>query len=281
MTKSTDTLNAINPQKQSLALYFIIAFSIPIIATVFISLKDGLSKNLAVSDITTLTIAVIMAMVHAPAIAAIIAAIRDHGFNGFKDLFGQLKFWKFTAGWYFKALLIFPSAIISTSLLLWFISPNYAPVLNLSFITFGTLISAFWEELGWTGYATPKMLANSTPLKVGLVLGLIHAIWHFPASFWGAYIFHGKLFIISFPVSSVSIIILRMVAVWIYAKTKSLVLGWLTHAGFTTGQLILTSLFLTSKEAVVWQIVFMFLLILVIMFVLAKNWDLMKQKIEI
>ena len=57
---------------------------------------------------------VIMSMVHAPAIAAIIVAYSDEGFEGFKGLFRQLIFWKFNTRWYLLALLIFPMSILAT-----------------------------------------------------------------------------------------------------------------------------------------------------------------------
>ncbi len=273
--------NETTSKQNSLTLYFVIAFLIPIIASTFITLRDGLSPTLAVTDISALTLVVIMTMVHAPTIAALVASFRDQGFKGIKELFRQLKFWKFTPGWYAKALFIFPVTMVGTLLILSFFSLNYAPVLNLTVLTFGTLISAFWEELGWTGYATPRMLVKSTPLKVGLILGLIHAIWHLPASFWGSSVFHGELFLINFLVASVGIVILRIVTVWIYSKTKSVVLGWITHASFTTGQLLFVSLAFTSRETVIWQTMFMGSLTLVVLFILAKNWDLMKRKVLI
>jgi membrane protease YdiL (CAAX protease family) len=37
------------------------------------------------------------------------------------------------------------------------------------------------EELGWRGYALPRLLARTSPLKAGLVLGLVWTLWHVPA----------------------------------------------------------------------------------------------------
>lgn len=42
---------------------------------------------------------------------------------------------------------------------------------------------ALGEELGWRGYALPRLLALSTPLRAGLIVGGAWAIWHVPAFF--------------------------------------------------------------------------------------------------
>ncbi len=73
-------MDTLMPKNNSLILYFIIAFLIPIVATTIITLKEGLSADIAVVNISTITLVVIMAMVHAPTIAAIIAAYQEQGF---------------------------------------------------------------------------------------------------------------------------------------------------------------------------------------------------------
>ena len=266
-------------RRHSLIVYFSIAYLIPIIAMIIVTLKEGLSKDIVTTNISPISLVVIMAMVHAPTVAAIISVFRDQGFLGIRQLFQQLKFWKYELKWYLISLLIFPVTIVGTLLLLSKMSFDYAPVINLTILTFGTLISALWEEIGWTGYAMPKMLAKFSPLKVGIILGLVHAFWHLPANYWGVSIFHGDLFFVSFIITSVGIIALRIVSVWIYMRTKSLVLGWITHAGFTTGQLLFVSLALTSRETVVWQFAFMCSLIGISISILIRNRDLMKRSL--
>jgi hypothetical protein len=58
-------------------------------------------------------------------------------------------------------------------------SQSFTPKLSLSILVFGTLLSALWEEIGWTGYAIPRMLKSvSTPdLENALVPGLLK--WSF------------------------------------------------------------------------------------------------------
>ncbi len=151
------------------------------------------------------------------------------------------------------------------------------PVLSLSVMAFAALFSSLWEEIGWTGFATPVMLKKFSPLQVGLLLGFVHAMWHLAASIYGAGTFHGNLFIVNFLATSVGIIGLRIITIWIYARTSSLVLGWLTHAGFTGGQLLFVSLALTAGETIVWNSAFSFTVIGIVIFVVASNRDLMAR----
>lgn len=43
------------------------------------------------------------------------------------------------------------------------------------------LPAAAAEELGWTGYAMDPLTARFGPLGGGLILGLVWAVWHYPA----------------------------------------------------------------------------------------------------
>jgi hypothetical protein len=144
-------------------------------------------------------------------------------------------------------------------------------------MAFGALFSSLWEEIGWTGFATPVMLKRFSPLEVGLLLGILHAAWHLAASMYGAGAFHGNLFVLNFLATSVGIIGLRIITIWIYTRTHSLVLGWLTHAGFTGGQLSLVSLDLTAAETIIWNSTFSFAVIGICAFLVIWNKDLMHR----
>jgi len=261
--------------KNSLLLYFVIAFALPIVTTIIVVLVAGAPSGLVVNEISVAALVVVMAMVHAPTIAATIVVFRSHRFAGIKNLFGQLKYWKFGPQWYLTAILIFPVTIVAVLLVLSLFASSYTPLMSLGAMAFAALFSTLLEEIGWTGLATPLMLKRMSPLKVGLYLGFIHAIWHLAANIYGAGAFHGNLFIVNFLATSIGIIGLRIVIVWIYMRTSSLVLGWLTHLGFTGGQLSFVSLTLTSAETIVWNAAFSVAVIGIVVFLLARNKNLM------
>ena len=264
-------------KKYSLSLYFIVAFLLPIVTTLAVMLVAGSPSGLVVNEVSTAALVVMMGMVHAPTIAAIIVVFRSQRFDGIKSLFQQLKYWKFAPHWYLKALLIFPATMLAVLYVLTLFSANFSPAWAFSVLAFAGLFSALWEEIGWTGFATPIMLKRWSPLEVGLLLGFVHAMWHFAASLYGSGAFHGNLFIVNFLATSVGIIGLRIVTIWIYSRTSSLVLGWLTHAGFTGGQLLLVSFALTSAETIVWNSAFSVAVTAICVFLVISNKDLMRR----
>jgi len=248
----------------SLKIFFYIAFLIPIIATILVTLKEGSQTELVTTQISGSALIIIMSMVHAPTIAAVIVVFRDDGFDGIRKLFQQLKYWRFPLKWYMLALSVFPIAILAGLLIMTLFSPRYTPVFSISILAIGTLISPLWEEVGWTGFATPRMLKRYSPLKAGIYLGVIHLFWHLAADYWGSGEFYGNLYLAHFFLWMAGLIVLRIITMWIYLRTKSLVLGWLTHISYTGGQTIFVPIVLTAVETILWNSIF----VLVLLFVL-------------
>lgn len=257
----------------SLKIYFYIAFLIPIIATILVTWKDGLQTELVTTQISASALIIIMSMVHAPTVAALIVTFRDEGFDGIRKLFQQLKYWRFPLIRYMLAFLVFPFAILAGLMIMTFFSQRYTPAFSLSILALGTLISPLWEEIGWTGYATPRMLKRYSPLKAGIYLGIIHMFFHLAADYWGAGVFFGKLYLAHFLLWMVGLIVLRIITLWIYIRTKSLVLGWLTHVSYTAGQIIFVPLALTAVETILWNTAFVLALFLVLAYLVSTNED--------
>ncbi len=257
-------------KKNSLALFFVVAFALPTITTIIVASVAGAPSTIVVNEMSVGALVVVMAMVHAPTIAAMIAVYRSGRFEGINTLFRQLGHWRFAPHWYFKAILIFPATILTVLFVLSRFSSGFAPVFAVSVMSLAALISPLWEEIGWTGFATPIMLRRWNPLQVGLLLGVLHAMWHLPATIYGAGAFHGDLFVINFFATAVGIVGLRIVTIWIYVRTNSLVLGWLTHVGFTGGQLALVPLDLTSGETVVWNSAFSTAVVGIVVFLVVR-----------
>lgn len=56
------------------------------------------------------------------------------------------------------------------------------------------VFSSLGEEIGWRGYALPRMLDKHNPLAASLLLGFIWGVWHLPADYI-AYQSYGWLFV--------------------------------------------------------------------------------------
>jgi membrane protease YdiL (CAAX protease family) len=215
---------------------------------------------------------VVLSQIHAPTIAAMIVAFGDEGFEGIKELFRELKYWRFKRVWYLRALLIFPLSILAALLLMSTYSQRFIPVFSISILVFAVFFSALWEEIGWVGYAIPRMLKRNYPLKTAILFGIIHMFWHLAADYWGSSVFFGKLYVIHFLLWMVGLIVLRIVILWMYIRTKSLVLSWLTHFSYTGGQILMTTT-LSAVDTLLWNFAFVLIILLVIAFLITRNED--------
>jgi len=156
---------------------------------------------------------------------------------GLIDLLRRIGRVKVSVKWY--AILLLPPLLITTVLatLNTFVSSAFTP--NSFFIGFSFGIAAgFLEEIGWTGYALPKMLLGRSPFAVGLLLGVIWGCWHLPViDFLGAAFPH-KNYLVPFMAAFIAAMTaIRTIIVWVYSRTRSLILAQLIHA-ISTGSLV-------------------------------------------
>jgi hypothetical protein len=83
------------------------------------------------------------------------------------------------------------------------------------------------EEIGWRGYALPRMAAQLGLAQASVVLGLIWACWHLPFFFIPGIDKSGQ----SFPVYLLQVTALSVVSAWLYWRTHaSLLLVMLLHS---------------------------------------------------
>ena len=142
------TMKEVDPKKNSLALFFVIVYALPIVTSIVVVLVAGAPSDIVVKEMTTPALVVVMAMVHAPTIAAMIVVFRSSGLQGIKVLFQQLKHWNFAPQRYLEAIFIFPAIMLVVLLLLSGYSASFTPVFFLSVMSFAGLFSALWEEIG-------------------------------------------------------------------------------------------------------------------------------------
>jgi membrane protease YdiL (CAAX protease family) len=125
--------------------------------------------------------------------------------------------------------------------------------------------AGFLEELGWTGFATPRLLSQFGVFTSGLVLGLIWGFWHLFASYWGASAGWGDLYGPYFVVWCIgSFTAFRVLMTWAYSRTGSLLLAQLMHASFTGGQALLSPPLPPGVTSLYWYLAFAGILWLVV-----------------
>jgi membrane protease YdiL (CAAX protease family) len=82
------------------------------------------------------------------------------------------------------------------------------------------------EELGWRGFALPRLLETLSPLRATILLGIVHAVWHVPLFFISG-LPQGQ---VSFPVFAVGVISIAVMDTWLYLRSgANLLLAILVH----------------------------------------------------
>jgi membrane protease YdiL (CAAX protease family) len=119
------------------------------------------------------------AMLLGPSVVGVALTRIVDGSNGMRDLFSRMHSVGFPLRWY--AALLVPPALVLTVLLCLkaCVSPVFAPNCFLIGISFG-FFAGFFEEIGWMGFAFPKMHGKDNVLASAILLGLLWGAWHIP-----------------------------------------------------------------------------------------------------
>jgi membrane protease YdiL (CAAX protease family) len=174
-----------------------------------------------------------------PSFVAVLLAVRSEGKAGVIALLSRLFDGQVAVSWYLFAI-GFGAAIRLTSAVVFRVITGSWPALGMEsiFIIAAAIIIglpfAAGEEVGWRGYALPRMASASGFARAGLVLGLIHASWHLPLFYFPGHVLFGQ----SFLSYLLLVTALSVVFTWLYLNTGgSLLLATLFHSAWnqTTG----------------------------------------------
>jgi hypothetical protein len=130
---------------------------------------------------------------YAPTLSAVILAAVLGGTDGLKSLFGTLVR-SFRVTWLIIAALLVPAMALALIFLMPLAGYVRWPV-NAEAVFIALPVVLFWtpqiflntgplgEELGWRGYALPRLLEKWNALTASLLLGFVWTLWHVPAFF--------------------------------------------------------------------------------------------------
>lgn len=232
-----------------LATYFLLTFGISWGGVLLVVAPQGIPGTTEQTD--RLFLYVYLAMLAGPSVAGVLLTGLVHGRAGLGDLLSRLLRWRVGARWYAVALLAAPLLTLVVLLALSLLSGEFLPGIFASddrgsLLMFGIAVglgAGFFEELGWTGFATPALRRHHSVLATGLIVGVLWGAWHFLVNVWGGGNWAGSLSSALFlPAILTSLAVLpayRVLMVGVYDRTGSLLVTMLMHASLTTSMVVL------------------------------------------
>src|SRR5215213_8799653 len=169
-----------------------------------------------------------------PSLLAIVLTAMVLGRGALRTLLGRLLIWRVNPLWYL--VVVGPAALAGGMVALNASLGGPALSADVSLLTAVIMLaffifpgSALGEEIGWRGYALPRLQARRSALSASLILGVIWGFYHLPLYFTGQAIRPLSLF----PLFVVSTIALSVIITWMYNSTGgSLLLVVLLHATY-------------------------------------------------
>lgn len=181
----------------------------------------------------------------APSAVAVLLTARQEGKAGLKSLLSRLGEWRVGLRWYAFALFYMAAIKIAVALLYrmgtggW---PTFGSGYGIG-IVFTAIVAAIFggplgEEIGWRGYALPRLSDRLGKAWASVLLGLVWAAWHLPVFFIPGMDQSGQ----SLPVYVLQVTALSVAMAWLYWHTRgSLLLAVLMHTAINQSKDIVPS----------------------------------------
>jgi membrane protease YdiL (CAAX protease family) len=197
------------------------------------------AKLTSPAGLPTLMYLVTLAYPPSVALAGILVIALAYGMGGLRDLRSRVFRWRVGVRWYAAALLTAP--LLETAILgaLSLTSKAFLPAIITADDMAGLLVAglvlglyaAFFEEIGWTGFATHELSKRHGLLATGLILGLPWCMLHVP--------FYAQFASGAVPsalyVAAIIFWMLpyRVLMVWVYDRTQNVLMAMLMHLMLT------------------------------------------------
>ena len=186
----------------------------------------------------------VLAMLTGPAIAGVLLTGVLSGRAGLRELIGRLARWRVSARWY--AVAIFTTPLVATAVLLGLsvASPDFRPPIFTEdgepaalLLAIGIGSTTLLEELGWTGFSTPRLRLRYGVFTSGLIIGVPWATWHLLQIIWvgrstSEDVPLALYLTLYFFFSVASLTAYRILILWVYDRTESLLVATVMHASY-------------------------------------------------
>lgn len=185
-----------------------------------------------------------------PTLAAIIMTHITEGKAGVSRLLRRCVQWRAGWQWYLFILLGIPALfllgiIVLPGALASFrgLPPAFLVIYLVNFVIIFFLGGPLGEEIGWRGFALPRMQPRYGPLWGTLLLGVLWVFWHLPHFLTSAQ--RGgpgtsfDTFLTNFPIFFLMVVALTIIFTWVFNNTRgSLFIAMLLHASINTFSIV-------------------------------------------
>ena len=174
-----------------------------------------------------------------PALSGFIMTGVTEGKAGVGRLLRRIVLWRVGLRWYLFAFIgvplvmtlgtiIVPGGLASSQ----FLGPGYVLTYLVTFIVVLLIAGPLGEEIGWRGFALPRMQSLHGPLVGSIILGLLWGLWHLPEfmvqSWADSSGGSSPLAIVKFCIFAIAATI---ILTWVFNNTKgSVLMAVLVHA---------------------------------------------------
>lgn len=235
-------------KRHQLIAYFVCAYTASAIGLAVIGLPrlgPGGTQNPA-------SLAIFPVLILSVAAASVGLTALTRGRAGIGELWSRMRRVRIDPRLYL-VLLVPPAAILLTlTVLKVTVSPSFAPGWQLFGLPIG-LVAGFFEEIGWTGFAYPRLRASLGAVGGAVLLGVLWGIWHMPViDSLGAASPHGAAWPAYFAAFVVLVTAVRCLICWAYERTGSVALAQLIHASFTGTLILFSAPHVTPAQEATW-----------------------------
>ena len=184
-----------------------------------------------------------------PALAAFVVTRMVEGKEGTRNLLRRrILRWRVGIHWYLIAVFGMPIVYVAAACFVLRMEPLEAlmedwPLLFTTYlpkVVMVFLIVSLWEEIGWMGFALPRLQNRFGPLIASVVLGVLWALWHLPAYFNSTQVVDPKVglgdldrLLYLLPLLMLLAVSTRILMTWLFnGAAGSVIIVTLFHAGF-------------------------------------------------
>lgn len=169
-----------------------------------------------------------------PALAAVVVAAVAEGRVGLKHLLGRVLRCRVGARWYALALGLPAALALGAAGLHPLLGPaGPARLGSPSALDAAVFVLVVGEELGWRGYALPRLLASRSAVSASVILGVFWGAWHLPAFFVAGAPQYGLPFPAFLPLT----VAYSVLFTWIFVRTGgSVLIATLLHGAVNFSQ---------------------------------------------